>query len=499
MAREEYDIGIIGFGAVGLSFLFQLEEQFAQQTKRPAMTVAIFDPSPNLGVGYAYGVKNTALLLNTYLDGMGLSARDPLGFKTWLSHQAQYQDSVEEFLPRSVFAEYLQKNLQTLLQSSALNITVIQEEVTCCDPMLPSNSVQITTQSSCYLAKSAVFAHGGSFKPDSFQYLNTRHFVMDVYAKHFDARINTLDDHAKLLLLGANLTMVDACILLGQMHHTFSLTIASQSGYFPARKHTHIDPSFKRIADETFKEAITEGCTISADRLIALIDHALSKYYQRNISIASLSTKYRNTVEHASSSNLLDHQDSLDLSVVSIYLDDLINALWGQLDSQEKEKINPILNYLLRFICGIPEKNIAQLAKLSHSFFNVKKVHQITPLDEGFLVSFAPNVEEPVYYDALINCMGIGGYYHGANCRDLAQNIISKQNFLINHSFGLTVNPQAQVVSATSGQIFANLYAIGEASIGSYFTRSSFSFYVSQAASAAESLLAYLTEKKGEA
>lgn len=478
-----FDILIIGFGAAALSFLYQLNAK-SHLLPKQITTIGIIDPSKNIGIGYAYHVQSSELLLNTRIESMGITPENQLHFKQWLEKNNL---SNKDFLPRNIFASYLEDNLKHLIKETELKITFIAEEAINCT-MQGYKKTLVQTSKNTYFAKRVLFAHGGSLQSFSKECCQLPNFVRDIYDE--DAPLQRIQEGAKVLLLGSNLTMIDACILLRQENKQFDLSITSRSGYFPSRRAPHVDYAFGSMIVKETKNFLATS-EINAETLTAFLDKLLSAYFGEAISINNLIGMFEVSIREKTSCNLFDYHDKYDLSPISTFLDDSINQIWRYLSLYEQGKIYRVTRYLLRFICAIPEENIRKAKEmfLSESRMKIKILDKIQMSHSKFQVSFKPKDDTFIEYDYLINCTGIGGYYHPENNHALAKCIIKNKQLCVNSSYGLLINEKQQVIASVGAVPHSNVFAIGEATIGSHFIRSSFSYYADQARIVVEEIL----------
>ncbi len=105
---QKSHVAIIGAGASGVILASALIRPPA------AVNVVLIDPRPGRGVGY--GGAAADVLLNTRAGNMSINARSPEGFVDWLNASAARPDrwTTEDFAPRALFGDYLQRQLACL-------------------------------------------------------------------------------------------------------------------------------------------------------------------------------------------------------------------------------------------------------------------------------------------------------------------------------------------------------------------------------------------------
>jgi uncharacterized NAD(P)/FAD-binding protein YdhS len=108
--RKKFRIAVIGGGASGALLILQLV-----RSRRNDVEIILFEPSPDLGRGKAYEKNSEILLLNTSAEKMSIWEEEPQHFLEWIQNNCKdlLQSENFPFLPRSVFGDYLQSNLET--------------------------------------------------------------------------------------------------------------------------------------------------------------------------------------------------------------------------------------------------------------------------------------------------------------------------------------------------------------------------------------------------
>ncbi|GHC17025.1 FAD/NAD(P)-binding protein [Aidingimonas halophila] len=98
-----HDIAIIGFGATGVSFLYQLHSHIHEQDIK-IVKVAIISPKESFSSGLAFGQAESLHKVNTPPELMGIDPEDPNGFSSWLR---KHNQNFERYPPRLTYADYL--------------------------------------------------------------------------------------------------------------------------------------------------------------------------------------------------------------------------------------------------------------------------------------------------------------------------------------------------------------------------------------------------------
>lgn len=481
MASVCFDLAIIGCGAVSVSLLHQLKLAFDKNKPRDNYTISVFESSAKLGSGYAYSVASDELLLNSRRDEMGISPDHPESFKLCLQQRGVGEEA-GAFVCRRQFSAYIASEMASLIASDAYEITIISQPVT--HFIAKEGHTSIAHEGGLVTATHTVIAHGGyplSPYPDY-----SHHVVRNMYQP---ASIADIPDNSRVLILGSSLSMADACLLLREQHccendsrdpnKNYAIEIASTNGYFPALKHAVIDKPYGQKISAKCGEFF-ETNAVNAHSLIAFIDEVLSDYYQCSVSITELQTCYELSVEELGGSRIHQSYDPYNLSPIAPYLDDCVNWVWPELSERDRTRLSPLVRYLLRFICGIPEVNMLKIRQfLNEPEKQIKRITNLTYSGNHYTAHFRDRSEKE--FDYVIDCAGIAGYYSPSNPQALAKNIRSQGQLQLTKKYGLAINERCQTLS-TTGSVNSQLFAVGIVTDGANFIRHDFSFYSGHAA-----------------
>lgn len=486
---NKVDVVIIGGGPVTVSFLYQLEEKLAEHRQ---LQVVIFEKSANYAKGYAYRGNNEELILNTPAEDMGVLPSQIDDFSHWLKKNYTSSNlSEQKFLPRYLFGCYLQEKFNEIVaRNNKLKIQIIQEEVINCTL---SEHQQHTVSSSNYAitASAVIFIHGGAIMPAYPEFSQQENYIADIY----DANISfsTLKNRAKVLLLGSNLSMIDACLLLKQSRKEFEITAASRSAYFPALKPYQLKHVEGEVLVAEASKVFDGSKNRTASDLIAFLDQHFSRLLAKNYSVEANLASYNQALCRTPLSDV--DVDANFLAYFYPYIDACIDKSWFVLSHAEKQKLLDICRYLIRFICGFPESNFNKLkAYFGDKNLLIEKLVSVSFENNLYQACFQSNPEQLQSYDYLIDCTGMKGYYSPKNPQALAINMRRNKQIKIDDDGGVAVDENARVYDGCTNKAYKTVYALGEGSSGQNFIRGCFSFYVKQTAIAVESLVANYNE-----
>jgi uncharacterized NAD(P)/FAD-binding protein YdhS len=234
------EIAIIGGGFSGLAVLLHLVEKSTIPLK-----INLIEKTGSLCKGVAYGTSSPYHPLNVVSENMGAFANAPLDFYSWLMEDPlRWQDkfkgveiSPKGFLPRMLYAEYLQSRFTDALDKARqknISIRLIHDEVV--DILeQKSESLTLTTKDKRTVhANYIVLAVGvppvKKLPFESEDLLSNKHYTHNCWnpIQRFE-EIRT----SQVVIIGSGLTAVDTLFALTKGGYKGKILIVSKSGDFP--------------------------------------------------------------------------------------------------------------------------------------------------------------------------------------------------------------------------------------------------------------------------
>ncbi len=433
-------ITIIGGGASGTLLAVQL----ARQAAAP-LSVHLVEQHGPAGRGIAYGTTTPAHRLNVPANKMGAYPDQPGHFHEWLLHNG-HEFAPDAFVPRQLYAEYLQAQLHAAIAAGAIELELIQDEAVDIeveqveaalqqDPSLRGaglpaheaipNKTVVTLASGRRLASDAVVLAFGNFLPPQPSFLSPQaaaapKYFANPWQPDLAARI---DAHDRVLVLGMGLTAVDTLLSLHGKQHRGPLYAISTHGWWPAvHELGHSYPDFS---------AELKGLTSLPAMLRVLRKHLRAA--------ATQGSDWRAVI------------DSLRPST---------QALWQQLPLAEKQRFMRHLRRLWDISRHrMPQECAAALDAL-HTSGQLRSLGgRITGIDfagDEFSVAYRSRGEtQTLQVDAVVNCMGSESNYARLPSR-LVQNLLARQH----------IRPDALAQgldAAPDGALGPRLYTLGTA------------------------------------
>jgi len=411
-----HTITIIGGGASGTLLAVQL----ARQARGP-LAVHLVEQHGPPGRGVAYGTLTPAHRLNVPANKMGAHPDQPGHFHEWLL-QNGHTFAPDAFVPRQFYAEYLQAQLQAVIESGAIQIELVQDEAIDIEVGLKA---EVILASGRRLASDAVVLAFGNFLPPQPSFLSPQAAAAP---KHFGnpwqpdlaARIGP---HDRVLVIGMGLTAVDTLLSLQAQPHNGPLYAISTHGWWPAAHELgHTYPDFSaELADLT-----------SLPAMLSVL--------RRHLRAAAIrGSNWRAVI------------DSLRPST---------QALWQQLPLAERRRFMRHLRRLWDVSRHrMPQECAAALDAMHASGMLHSLQGRVTAIEVAgseFSVSYRSRGQvHNLQVDAVINCMGSESNYTRLPSR-LVQNLLARQ----------LIQPDALaqgLEAAPDGALGPHLYTLGTA------------------------------------
>ncbi len=224
---------VIGAGAGGALTALHLVTHLSSRFR-----VELIDPSPNTGRGPAYSTPDDRHLLNVPASGMSAFPQDPEHFFRWVRENHDREAQPQDFLPRGVYGDYINRLLTTATEFPG-SARLVRRHATVTGMKSDGRTVTVNLDSGETIhARSVVLALGGvpgvGWAPESLR--ASGRLIADPWAAPL---AETLPHDGDLLLVGTGLTMVDVALTAsrntGRTIHT-----VSRHALVPAR---HVVPT----------------------------------------------------------------------------------------------------------------------------------------------------------------------------------------------------------------------------------------------------------------
>ncbi|MFI6518011.1 FAD/NAD(P)-binding protein [Spirillospora sp. NPDC050679] len=225
------DIAIIGGGAAAVGVLDALAS-----APDGTGTITVFEPSPHLWRGRAYGPDLDAVLVNVPPAIMSIRHGDFGHYAAWLGRRAA--DHLDERLgqplvPRALYGEYLAHTAEkamAALEERGWHVSTVAARVT--EVARSGTRLLLRTHDAQeHQATHVALCVGGGTPPDLYCLAGTPDFIADPYPLADTlARVPTGSDVA---IIGSGLTAVDVAVSLAARGHRGGISLVSRTGVLP--------------------------------------------------------------------------------------------------------------------------------------------------------------------------------------------------------------------------------------------------------------------------
>lgn len=230
-------IAIVGAGASGVIAAAAL----LRALRRPAR-VMLFDGRGSRGAGLAYGTSDPDHVLNVAASKMSAVAEEPDHFVRWLREEGSDKADAwrsltvpEAFVPRGLYAAYLEDVLRTSLERSDPGVVLETQPEEINDLVKRGSGWRLLGRSGAAWIANVVILALGYRPPGLPNGLGTAlvghpRLILDPWER--GAFEGVLQDDA-IVVAGAHLTMIDVALTLDRQGHRGSILAVSPRGLMP--------------------------------------------------------------------------------------------------------------------------------------------------------------------------------------------------------------------------------------------------------------------------
>ncbi|MEU8133618.1 FAD/NAD(P)-binding protein [Streptodolium elevatio] len=240
------DIAIIGGGAAAVGLLDALATSAPATASsvpgkdaagRTGGTVTIFEPSPWLWRGRAYGPDLDAVLVNAPPAIMSIRADDFGHYAAWLGERgADHLDRLFDrpLVPRALYGEYLANTAEkavAALGEQGRQVEVVADRVT--EVARAGARLALRTEGDAQVREvgQVALCVGGGTPPDLYGLAGHPGFTVDPYP--LADTLERVAADADVAVIGSGLTAVDVVVSLAARGHAGRITLLSRSGVLP--------------------------------------------------------------------------------------------------------------------------------------------------------------------------------------------------------------------------------------------------------------------------
>ncbi len=217
-------ITIIGAGFSGSTLATLLASENDEDTE-----VCLAGVEDTFARGVAYGETRPEHVLNVRAGFLGADPDKPEEFADWLNLGKQGR---EGFLPRLAYGEYLTDRLQKA-KERAKNLTLLRQEVIAINRL--GDGFRVHLDDGSYFASDQVVLALGALPPQRLTGIGprlARHPRYIAWPWQDDA-LGQVDSGARVLIIGAGLTMADVAASFASRNHRGEIVAISRHGLLP--------------------------------------------------------------------------------------------------------------------------------------------------------------------------------------------------------------------------------------------------------------------------
>jgi uncharacterized NAD(P)/FAD-binding protein YdhS len=378
-------IAIIGGGFCGVAAaVYLLRQPHAEPTR-----IVLIERSPGLGRGAAYATRDYAYLLNVPAGQMSLFADAPADFTQFAQEHSQFA-SATDFLPRSLYGDYLASRLAAAVQDAAGRIPFIRmageairlERLAGRRPEFARWNLWLADGRDL-IANGVVLALGNPEPrtPDELvPIVHSAAYVHDPWAyRHTDLR--AVRERERVLLIGTGLTMADVAVRLVQGDRPpAEIHALSRHALLPAAQ-TDFDRSHPRAGD---RNQLSRA-------------HASLRAFTRAARMLAAGVEARND----------DWR-----SVVAMIRSEL-PQLWQRLDERDRRRflrhLRPVWEVHRHRMAPVIAGQLARMRESGLLTLTAGRLLRAEPLKQGVQVIWrarGSEQERAAVYDRVFNCTG---------------------------------------------------------------------------------------------
>lgn len=390
-------IGIIGFGAAGISVLRELTKQLENLKDH---TITVFSDETLFGTGLPYQKDDETLVLNQFAETMSVFPDDRMHFAEWIKKNKTVDDPLKKHFPRSWYGEYLRESAEMLLEKSqakSIKQPVISVKVK------EANRFTVATKETEETFDVIHLTTGHLAYQDPYGLKGTENYVHHPYPA--EIKLSNISEDKHVGILGTGLTSVDLMLYLKKTRPTIDISFFSPDGKFGAvrgkekemkvnyftketiqaeKENNHGFISLDTIKEWFIKEIETQGINVS--------------FYWNNFGQGTIQD-LRYDLKHREE---IGHFQSFIHSMTNVYAD-----LWNGLTEKDRDRfLNDYSDGFTRFRSPLPSETIKTLLSYSDDdsanvYANISNAEKE---DTGFRVELDSG--DTIYVDYLLNGTG---------------------------------------------------------------------------------------------
>ncbi|WP_100617843.1 FAD/NAD(P)-binding protein [Bacillus cereus] len=491
MRQLNSSIAIIGSGAAGVSLLHYLTVNLNKSNVlKPQVSITIYEKESSVGPGIAYQDDCQSLLLNRESKQMSVMVEKPNHFWEWYQSKCRMVFEQEEFLPRSLFGEYLkyvfEKSIQRALKKN-IKINIKYNEVT--NILKRDKKYVVMTSDKETEEFDQVLICIGSTRLNDFYNLNEKsQYIYNPYP--FKEKMSFIPNNSKVAILGSSLTAIDICLALKENGHRGKIDMLSRRGELPSVRGEIKPYQLKYLnRDSLMQILLIRNGEITLRDIVRLIKEEFSvlnldwKYI--------FSPNYKDTnIKKKLEAEIRNSQMQGAWQSILLAMNGIIEEYWYFLSEKDKklyiERYDSIFQSRRN---PMPVNNAIKILNfLNDGKLSIKKgITNVNYQEERtFCVQF--NNGEYVLYDWIINATGPTKNLNKLCGSKLVDSLIRNGSAVTDTYGGLKIEFGSGTLIRENGELNKGLRALGHITCGTYYYTSSMEMIAKHAKTIAEDI-----------
>lgn len=484
------DIGIIGFGAAGMSVLRELVRL---KENLPDHTITIFSDKKLFGTGLPYQEDDEALVLNQFSETMSMLPDDPMHFVNWVKKNKLVADPIGKYLPRSWYGEYLKELANIFLEES--QAVVIKQEVTSIRVTEKGRYI-VTTDKLEKIYDIIHLATGHLAYQDPYELNGIERYIHHPYP--VTSKLKNIRENKHIGILGTGLTAVDLMLYLKKRTPHITISFVSPDGKFGSVRGIEEKRELKYFTKEAVQaeKEKNQGLILLSTIKEWFLKEAESQgmdslVYWKNFGKGSLNG-LRFDLRHLEE---IGNFQSIIHSMTTIYAD-----LWNAMTEKDREEyLNYFSEDFTRFRSPLPSKTIEQLLEYSDdgSVSIYSGISSVRKNNTKFEINFDSG--EGIRVDYLLN--GTGQTKNLEHTREAQSRLIQQlinEHVLLPYPYGgvQILYPSMSVISQRYG-LLKNFKVYGQLVSGIDYLNNTVELISRSAIRGVESTLEWINTQQG--
>lgn len=328
-------IAIIGGGAAGTS-VFEALTRLAGARDQVSMSISIYEPGKKVGPGRVFRDDVKAALLNTPVDTMAFPGKRSKTFKQWLADNYSTEVANQQFVPRSLFGEYLNSSFEKCVESAKQEghtVRVVKRDASAIQ--IKQSGISISTASGHRETFNKVVLCLGTGRPaDPYKLDHSPSYISDIYPlKDSLKNIPASDD---VLILGTGLSSIDAFRGLRDRAHLGKIVFGSRNGLLPAVRQKRPVSELEICTNDNLSRIARHSGGLTLEKVISL---AKSELLVHGVDVGAAETIFTQreapVLQLANQLENLERADAV-IPLVRTMISKNGETIWKNLSSAEK-------------------------------------------------------------------------------------------------------------------------------------------------------------------